>query len=127
MQIAPLRPTAAALPTTGTAQPALPTAPVGAPGTPAPAIVEIDVMPGAMRFEQDVLELPAGTVTLRSRNPEGMRHNIAVRGDGVDVRGELVSGGGVSEVTVTLEAGTEYAFFCSLHERMGMKGIIRVV
>jgi plastocyanin len=90
-------------------------------------LVEIDVKTGELKFEEDELTLPAGKVTLKSTNPDALEHNIAVKGNGVDEQGELVSNGDTSEVTVTLEKGKTYEFYCAPHEPAGMKGTIEVV
>jgi plastocyanin len=81
----------------------------------------------AIRFEKSALEAPAGTVTLVMENPSAIEHNIAVRGEGIDERGEVVGQGGESRVTVELEPG-EYEFYCSVpgHEEAGMKGTLAV-
>lgn len=89
-------------------------------------VITIDVKPGTLTFEKDELIVPAGKVTLKSKNPDAVEHNIAVEGDGVDEEGELVSNGGVSEVTVELKAGKTYEFYCTPHRSAGMKGTITV-
>jgi uncharacterized cupredoxin-like copper-binding protein len=55
-------------------------------------------------------------------------HDIAIRGNGVDEQGDIVSDGGVSMITLPdLKAGT-YTFYCSVpgHEAAGMKGTLTV-
>jgi plastocyanin len=80
-----------------------------------------------LRFSKSALEAPAGTVTLVMENPSALEHNIAVRGEGVDEKGEVVGQGDESTVTVELEPG-EYEFYCSVpgHEAGGMKGTLTV-
>jgi plastocyanin len=80
-----------------------------------------------LRFARSSLESPAGTITLVMENPSPLEHNIAVRGDGVDERGEVVGQGQESRVTVELEAG-EYEFYCSVpgHDEAGMNGTLTV-
>ena len=80
-----------------------------------------------LRFAKSTLEAPAGRVTLVMENPAQLEHNIAVRGDGVDEKGEVVGQGETSEVAVDLEPG-EYEFYCSVpgHEDAGMKGTLTV-
>jgi mono/diheme cytochrome c family protein len=93
--------------------------------------------------ENGVLEIPAtaqlayvtnaataepGPVTVRSPNPSGTPHNIALEGPGVsNAIGEVVTGGGVSEVEATLRRG-EYQFFCTVegHREGGMEGTLTV-
>jgi plastocyanin len=80
-----------------------------------------------LRFSKSTLETAAGKVTLVMENPSPLEHNIAVRGDGLDEKGEVVGQGERSEVTVDLEPG-EYEFYCSVpgHEEAGMKGTLTV-
>ena len=82
---------------------------------------------GALAFQKDSLTAPAGEITLVMENPSAVEHNIAVKGDGVDEKGEVVGQGDTSEVTATLEAG-EYEFYCSVpgHEAAGMEGTLTV-
>ena len=83
--------------------------------------------PRELRFSKSTLETPAGTVTLVMENPSALEHNIAVRGEGLDEKGEVVGQGEESTVTVELEPG-EYEFYCSVpgHEAAGMKGTLTV-
>jgi uncharacterized cupredoxin-like copper-binding protein len=82
---------------------------------------------GDLAFQKDSLTAPAGEVMLVMENPSSVEHNIAVKGDGVDEKGEVVGQGETSEVSVTLEAG-EYEFYCSVpgHEAAGMEGTLTV-
>jgi plastocyanin len=82
---------------------------------------------GALQFQKDSLTAPAGEITLVMENPSAVEHNIAVKGDGVDEKGEIVGQGDTSEVTANLEAG-EYEFYCSVpgHEAAGMEGTLTV-
>ena len=61
----------------------------------------------------------------RTRSPTP--HDIAVEGNGVDDKGEIVSNGGVSQFEADLKPG-EYAFFCSVpgHREGGMEGKLTV-
>ena len=54
-------------------------------------------------------------------------HNIAIEGNGVNEKGEIVKNGGMSKVEVDLKPG-EYAFFCSVpgHREGGMEGKLTV-
>jgi plastocyanin len=60
-------------------------------------------------------------------NDGDLPHNVAIKGNGVDEKGEIVQNGGTSTVTATLEAG-EYTFYCSVpgHEAGGMTGTLTV-
>lgn len=68
-----------------------------------------------------------GPVTIKSPNPSGTPHNIAVEGGGLNEIGEVVQDGGVSEVQAELKPG-EYTFFCSVpgHREGGMEGKLTV-
>lgn len=72
-------------------------------------------------------EAEAGALTIKSPNPSGTPHNIALEGGGIDEKGEVVQGGGVSEIQVDVEPG-EYAFYCSVegHREGGMEGTLTV-
>jgi len=99
-----------------------------AASTPANAqVVEIDVAQSGFAFTKTTATASAGTVELKSMNPQSVSHDISIKGNGVDEHGNLVSGGGVSTVTVDLKAGT-YTFYCSVpgHEQAGMKGTLTV-
>ena len=56
-----------------------------------------------------------------------MPHNIAVEGNGVSEQGEVVQGGGVSEISFAAKPGT-YTFYCSVpgHREGGMEGELTV-
>ena len=60
---------------------------------------------------------------IKSKNDSSTPHNIALEGNGLDEKGEVVDSGGVSEVSVTLKVGT-YTFYCSVqgHREAGMLG-----
>lgn len=68
-----------------------------------------------------------GPVTIKSPNPSGTPHNIALEGSGVEEAGKVVQDGGVSEVQADLKPG-EYTFFCTVpgHREGGMEGKLTV-
>jgi cytochrome c oxidase subunit 2 len=82
---------------------------------------------GALKFETESLQAQAGTVTIAMENPSPVPHNVAIKGNGVDVKGKVVLKGGTSTVAADLQAGT-YTFYCSVpgHEAAGMKGTLTV-
>ncbi len=100
-----------------------------AASTPANAqVVEIDVAASGFAFTTTTAQANAGPVELKSKNPQSVSHDISLKGNGVAVQGNKVSGGGVSTVTVSnLKPGT-YTFYCSVpgHEQAGMKGTLTV-
>jgi mono/diheme cytochrome c family protein len=70
---------------------------------------------------------PAGPLEIDSKNAASIPHDIAVEGNGVNEKGEVVQDGGVSKVNVTLKAG-KYAFYCTVsgHREGGMEGTLTV-
>jgi plastocyanin len=82
---------------------------------------------GALAFQKDSLTAPAGEVTLVMENPSPVDHDISIKGNGIDEKGEVVGKGETSRVTATLEPG-EYTFYCSVpgHEAAGMEGTLTV-
>ncbi|HEX2376835.1 MAG TPA: plastocyanin/azurin family copper-binding protein [Gaiellales bacterium] len=91
-------------------------------------VVEIDVASSGFAFAQSTATASAGHVTIKSMNPQGTGHDIALRGDGVDEKGEVVQDGGVSTIDIAdLKPGT-YTYYCSVpgHEDAGMKGTLTV-
>ena len=92
------------------------------------AALELVAGPGSeLKFDQTSLEVAAGEVTITMTNDGDLPHNVAIKGNGVDEKGEIVQNGGTSTVTATLEAG-EYTFYCSVpgHEAGGMTGTLTV-
>lgn len=90
--------------------------------------LEIDADPtGQLKFLASSASGTAGKVTLRMKNTSSVPHDIAVNGGGVSQIGPVVSGGGVSTVTVNLKPGT-YTFYCSVdgHAAAGMKGTLTI-
>jgi plastocyanin len=91
-------------------------------------VVEIDVADSGLQFVSSTATASAGPVVIRSKNPQSLGHDIAIRGNGVDMKGDIVSDGGVSTITISdLKPGT-YTYYCSVpgHEAAGMKGTLTV-
>lgn len=91
-------------------------------------VLEIDADPsGQLAYVAKAGTAPAGPLTLKSQNKSGTPHDIAIEGSGVDSKGAVVQNGGVSQVKVTLKAGT-YTFYCTVpgHRQAGMQGKITV-
>lgn len=82
---------------------------------------------GALKFNKSTLSAKAGNVTITMDNPSPIQHSVAIEGNGVDVRGNTVSQGGVSKVTASLKPG-KYTFYCPVdgHKDAGMKGTLTV-
>jgi plastocyanin len=83
---------------------------------------------GTTRFDKADLTANAGQVTITMTNPSPVPHNVALRGNGVDEKGEVVQGDGKSTVEAMLEPGLSYEFYCSVpgHEQGGMRGTLNV-
>lgn len=90
--------------------------------------IEISADPdNALAFDVSELSSAAGTVTISMANPSSLPHNIAIKGNGVDVKGDVVGTGETSTVTADLAPGT-YTFYCSVpgHEQGGMTGTLTI-
>lgn len=93
---------------------------------PEASVVEIPVADAGLAYAVTEATADAGTITLRSVNPQVVPHNIAM--DNPDpIEGEVVTDGGVSEITVDLPAGS-YEYYCSVpgHREAGMVGTLTV-
>jgi plastocyanin len=82
---------------------------------------------GALSFDTDTLEAPAGRVTIDMDNPSTIPHNVSIEGRGVEEEGRTVGQGGTSTVTAELQPG-EYDYYCSVagHRQAGMEGTLTV-
>jgi plastocyanin len=89
--------------------------------------LDIPVAAAGTAFKYADAEASAGSVKITSKNPQTTDHNIAIDGNGVDQKGEVVNNGGTSTVTVDLKPGT-YSFYCSVdgHRQAGMEGKLTV-
>jgi plastocyanin len=82
---------------------------------------------GALKFDKSSLTAKAGKFTIVMDNPSSLPHAIEVEGQGMEVKGDTVTKGGVSKASGTLKAGT-YEFYCPVdgHKQAGMKGTLTV-
>jgi plastocyanin len=90
--------------------------------------LQIDADPtGQLKFLASIARAKPGKVTVRMKNASSTPHDIGVKGGGLNQVGAVVSGGGVSTISVSLKPGT-YTFYCSVdgHEAAGMKGTLTV-
>jgi plastocyanin len=98
------------------------------PATEKAGAIEIDADPtGQLKFLASSATGTPGKVTLRMKNASSVPHDIAIRGASVSQVGPVVTGGGVSTVSASLQPGT-YTFYCSVdgHEAAGMKGTLTI-
>src|SRR5215207_4621013 len=81
----------------------------------------------ALKFDKSTLEAKAGKVTITMDNPSDLPHAVEIEGNGVEVAGDTVMKGGVSEASADLQAG-EYEFYCPVgnHKDAGMEGTLTV-
>ena len=89
--------------------------------------LDIPVAASGLAYKFADAEADAGSVTFNSKNPQSVDHDIAVEGNGVNEKGEVVGQGGTSTFTTDLKPG-EYTFFCSVpgHREGGMEGKLTV-
>jgi plastocyanin len=82
---------------------------------------------GKLAYEYGSAQAQPGEITIESKNDAPIGHNIAVEGNGVDEKGDVVQGGGVSKISADLKPG-EYTFYCSVpgHREGGMEGKLTV-
>jgi plastocyanin len=98
------------------------------PGGGKPAVEENGVLTipatAQLAYETNSAQAKPGEVEIKTPNPSGTPHNIALEGPGVsNAVGKVVTNGGVSDIKVTLKAG-KYTFFCTVpgHREGGMEG-----
>jgi mono/diheme cytochrome c family protein len=100
----------------------------GEPAVAKNGVLEIDST-AQLAYVTNAASAEAGSLTVRSPNPSGTPHNIALEGPGLgsDLIGEVVTDGGVSEVKATVKKG-QYKFFCTVegHREGGMEGTLTV-
>lgn len=89
--------------------------------------LDIPVAESGLAYKFVDAEAAAGSVVIKSENPQSTQHDIAVEGNGLNDKGDVVGAGGVSEFTADLKPG-EYTFFCSVpgHREGGMEGKLTV-
>ncbi len=70
---------------------------------------------------------PPGQLEVASKNDSSVPHDIAVEGNGINEKGEVVQGGGTSRFTASFKAG-EYDYYCTVqgHREAGMEGKLTV-
>src|SRR5215211_7017582 len=90
--------------------------------------LEIPADPGgALAYTFASAQAKGGQLEIDSKNDSSIQHDIAVEGNGVDEKGEVVSNGGVSQISADLQPG-EYTFYCSVpgHREAGMEGKLTI-
>lgn len=82
---------------------------------------------GATLYQYGSAEASAGQITINSQNDSSVDHDIALEGNGVNEKGEIVKDGGTSTLQADVQPG-EYTFFCTVpgHREGGMEGKLTV-
>jgi plastocyanin len=82
---------------------------------------------GQLAYVTKKAEATAGNVTIKMGNESSVQHDIALEGNGVQAKGEIVGKGGTSQFSVDLKPGT-YTYYCTLpgHRAAGMEGTLTV-
>ena len=85
------------------------------------------VASGALAYQFGSAEAKPGAITINSKNDASIPHDIAIEGNGVEEKGEVVQGGGTSTLKADLKPG-DYTFYCSVpgHREGGMEGKLTV-
>jgi plastocyanin len=88
--------------------------------------LDIPIAQAGLAFKYANATATAGQVKVTAMNPQSTGHNIAIQGNGVDQKGQVVTNA-TSTVTVDLKPGT-YTFYCSVpgHREGGMVGKLTV-
>ena len=82
---------------------------------------------GQLAYVSKQATAPAGQLEIDSKNDANIPHDIAIEGNGVNEKGEEVTSGGTSKISVDLKPGT-YTYYCTLpgHREGGMEGELTV-
>jgi plastocyanin len=68
----------------------------------------------SLTYNKKTLTAKAGKVTILMTNPSPIfQHNVAIKGNGVKVKGKVVGRGKTSTVTANLKPG-KYTFYCTV-------------
>ena len=93
----------------------------------APRTTVLHLKATGISYDKKTLHAHAGKVTIMMKNLSALKHDVAIKGHGVNKKGKIVGKGGTSTVTATLKKG-KYEFYCSVdgHAAAGMKGTLIV-
>jgi plastocyanin len=88
--------------------------------------LDIPIAGAGLAFKYANATAKAGQVKITAQNPQSIGHNIAITGNGVNQKGQVVTNA-TSTVTVNLKPG-KYTFYCSVpgHREGGMQGTLTV-
>ncbi len=113
---------------TGKLATAIPAAGAGKPVAAKNGTLSIPADPnGQLAYVTKQATAPTGALEIESKNASSIPHDIALEGNGVSEKGEVVQDGGVSTISVTLKPG-EYQYYCTVagHREGGMEGTLTV-
>ena len=98
-----------------------------AAAAPRATVLHLKAEASGLRYDKKTLHAHAGKVTIMMKNLSVLKHDVAIKGHGVNRKGKIVGKGGTSTVTATLKKG-RYEFYCSVdgHAEAGMKGTLIV-
>ena len=82
---------------------------------------------GGLKFTEDQLTAPAGTVRIEFTNDSSTPHDVVIERDGEDVAKTDVVTDDTASTDAELTAG-QYTFYCSVggHRQAGMEGTLTV-
>jgi plastocyanin len=79
---------------------------------------------GDLAYTEDELTAKEGNVTVEFTNPQSTPHNVTVEAVGVGKVKTKTIANGFAAVTVSLDKGIEFIYYCSVpgHRKAGMEG-----
>jgi plastocyanin len=89
--------------------------------------LEMPAAEAGLAYASKEATAPVGPLTVKMPNPSTTPHDIALEGNGVNAKGEVVEQGGTSQFETDVNAG-KYTYFCTVpgHREGGMEGTLTV-
>jgi uncharacterized cupredoxin-like copper-binding protein len=80
-----------------------------------------------IKYDKKTLSAPRGVLKIVLKSASPLKHDVAIKGNGVNVKSKLIGTGGTTTVRATLKPG-KYIFYCTVpgHAAAGMKGTLTV-
>ena len=87
----------------------------------------VNVIVKDFSFSLNTTQAEAGTITFAVKNDGSMRHDFAIRGNGVEKKTTKIRSGESATLVVDLEPGS-YTYICTIsgHDKLGMSGTFTV-
>jgi mono/diheme cytochrome c family protein len=101
----------------------------GKPAVESDGELQINADPGGqLAYVTNKATATAGPITVKMGNESSIDHDIALEGNGVTAKGEVVGHGGTSEFHIDDLAPGTYTYYCTLpgHRAAGMEGTLTV-